>query len=97
MLGENSLTSALSPTSARLELIRAGDEQAPTEQRKQLDGRLHPFEVKDLRTHIADHFEAVGNRPVNNFVYPTEHGVPDSVGDTAFHYIYCVSDGVADA
>lgn len=76
---------------------RAGDEQAPTEQRKQLDGRLHPFEVKDLRTHIADHFEAVGNRPVNNFVYPTEHGVPDSVGDTAFHYIYCVSDGVADA
>ena len=76
---------------------RAGDEQAPTEQRKQLDGRLHPFEVKDLRTHVADHFKTVGNRSVNNFVYPTEHGVPDSIGDTAFHHIYCISDGIADA
>ncbi len=59
---------------------RTREEQCPAEQCEELNGRLDPVEVKDVRSHIAHHGEEIGNRAVNHLVRPLQKRIKNHVG-----------------
>ena len=73
-----------------------GDKQRPTEQRKKLNGRLNPVEVKDIRAHAAHHSKKVRYCVVDGFIKPFQHGVPDYIGYLLSEKAEHAADGVPD-
>ena len=81
--------------------VKHGDRHAcnkerPAEQREQLDCRLHPIEIEDIRAHISHHGEEVRYRAVNGFIEPFQHRVPYYIGDLFSEKIEHAADGVSD-
>ena len=74
----------------------ACDKQRPSEERKQMDGGLHPFEVEYLRAHVAHHRKEVSNRAVYGFVKPFHHRVPYRIGDLLTYPAEGVCYGIGD-